>query len=199
MHNNFFRAFCFNNFPFLEKEFDALTDYELISKIFEYLDNQIKEVDEKYSGFGNEVESLKQEFNQLKSDINIILEQFKNDLTNSINNSVNEKLNEQYTKIIQLFSDYQIIFNNQIENLREDLENQIESIELGNVLAYNPTNGLVENVSKVIMDVYEVLRNMAITCTEFDMLELTATEFDSKEITAYNFDVNGKEFLINNI
>lgn len=56
--------------------------------------------------------------------------------------------------------------------------------------------GLVENVSKVIMDVYETLRQNAITCSEFDALLLSATEYDSKQISAYNFDVNGKVFLL---
>ena len=56
-------------------------------------------------------------------------------------------------------------------------------------------HGTYDNVSQVIMDVYETLRNNAITCTEFDGLELTATAYDELEITAYNFDVNGKTFL----
>ena len=55
--------------------------------------------------------------------------------------------------------------------------------------------GTYENVSKVILDVYETLRNNAVTCTEFDGLELSATAYDNKEISAYNFDVNGKTFL----
>lgn len=198
MHNNYFRMFCFNNFPFLEKDFDALTDYELISKIFEYLEKQIKEVDEKYSGFGEEVETLKIQFEELKNSINTTLDTFQENITNEIYSTVDSKLETQYATIIRLLNDYQIIFNNAIANLREDLEQQIEDIELGNVMAYNPTNGLVENVSKVIMDVYETLRNLAITCTEFDGLELTATEYDSKQISAYNFDVNGKEFLLEN-
>lgn len=41
-----------------------------------------------------------------------------------------------------------------------------------------------------------MFRNNAISCTEFDSLELTATEFDEKEITAYNFDVNSKSILL---
>lgn len=56
--------------------------------------------------------------------------------------------------------------------------------------------GEYENVSKVIMDVYDILRNNSVTCSEFDALELTATAFDALEITAYNFDVNGKTFLL---
>lgn len=46
------------------------------------------------------------------------------------------------------------------------------------------------------MDVYETLRQNAITCSEFDALELTANEYDALEISAYNFDVNGKVFLM---
>lgn len=56
-------------------------------------------------------------------------------------------------------------------------------------------HGTYENVSTVILNVYETLRNNAITCTEFDALELTATAYDAKQISAYNFDVNGKTFL----
>lgn len=55
--------------------------------------------------------------------------------------------------------------------------------------------GTYENVSTVILNVYETLRNNAVSCSEFDDLELTATQYDAKEITAYNFDVNGKTFL----
>ena len=56
-------------------------------------------------------------------------------------------------------------------------------------------HGNYENISQVILNVYETLRNNAVTCTEFDTLELTATAYDAKEISAYNFDVNGKTFL----
>lgn len=141
MYNNFyFRRFCYDNFPFLEKEFDALTDYELISKIFEFLEKQIKEVDEKYAGFGDEVESLKLQFEELKASVNNTLTTFANNLRNEINSNVDDKLQNQYNTIVQLLADYQTIVNNTISNLRNDLERQIEEIELGNVMAYNPTN-----------------------------------------------------------
>ena len=183
-----FRNFCLSNFPFLEKNFDALTDYELICKIFEHFENEIKEIDEKYSDILN----LRQEFETFKAEIQTEFNSFET----QINNEVDTKLTQNYNRVVQLLSDYQILFNNELENLRTDLENQIEQIELGNVIAYNPTNGEYENVSKVITDVYETLRANAISCSEFDGLELTATEFDLKQITAYNFDVNGKIMLI---
>lgn len=189
---NKFRWFVTQNFPFIEKDFDALTDYEILCKIFEYFDNQIKAVDEKYSGLFDTVEQLENDFAQLKIDIATTLSDFET----SIKNDVNTALQQNYNEVIRLLSEYQTVFNNQIANLRADLMAEIQRIELGDVKAYNPTNGLVENISDVIMDVYEILRQNAISCTEFDSLELTATEFDNKELTAYNFDVNGKVMLI---
>ena len=187
-----FRLFVTQNFPFIEKDFDGLTDYEILCKIFEYFDKQIKAVDEKYSGIGDEVESLKEQFEQLKVDINTILNNFETNITND----VEIRLQQNYNQVIQLLSEYQTVFNNQLANLRSDLMAEIQRVELGDVKAYNPTNGEIENVSKVILDIYEILRQNAISCSEFDSLELTATEFDNKEITAYNFDVNGKVMLI---
>lgn len=183
-----FRNFCLSNFPFLEKDFDALTDYELICKIFEHFENEIKEIDEKYSDILN----LRQEFETFKAEIQTEFSSFEDE----INLEVDNKLNANYNRVVQLLSDYQILFNNELENLRTDLENQIEQIELGNVIAYNPTNGEYENVSKVITDVYETLRANAISCSEFDALLLTATEFDSKQLSAYDFDVNAKIMLV---
>lgn len=37
-----FRRFVIQNFPFIEEDFDALTDYSLVSKIVEYLNNVIQ-------------------------------------------------------------------------------------------------------------------------------------------------------------
>lgn len=189
---NKFKWFVTQNFPFIEKDFDALTDYEILCKIFEYFENQIKAIDEKYSGLGDIVEQLQTEFEQLKDDISTTLSKFET----SIKNDVNIALQQNYNEVIRLLSEYQTVFNNQLANLRSDLMAEIQRIELGDVKAYNPTNGLVENVSVVIKDVYEILRQNAISCTEFDGLQLTATEFDNKELTAYNFDVNGKIMLM---
>ena len=39
----YFRRFVIQNFPFIENDFDALTDYELLSKVVEYLNKVIKQ------------------------------------------------------------------------------------------------------------------------------------------------------------
>lgn len=130
MINRFgFRNFCISNFPFLEKDFDALTDYELISKIFEYFEKQIKEIDEKYS----DILDLRQEFEDFKREINVILTGFEVDIEQEVNEKLSEvdvKLQQNYAQVVQLLSDYQILFNSELASLRSDLEAEIEQIEL---------------------------------------------------------------------
>lgn len=145
----------------------------------------------------NNYNSILDELNNINSEIDNINNYFPT-FRSEILNSVESRLIQNYNSVINLLSDYQTIFNNKLLTLRSDLEQEIERIELGDIQAYNPTNGEVENISKVIMDIYDILRNNAISVNEFEALELTATEFDEKEITAYNFDVNGKTFLLEN-
>ena len=129
---NGFRNFCISNFPFLEKDFDALTDYELICKIFEYYEKQLKEIDEKYA----DILDLRQEFEAFKLQINNEFIAFGND----VNAQVDLKLQQNYSQVVNLLSDYQILFNSELANLQATLEQEIREIELGNVIAYNPTN-----------------------------------------------------------
>lgn len=188
MINPFFRGFCSRNFPYIEKEFDALTDYELICKILEEIEKQINEIDEKYA----DILDLRDDFNSFKAEIQAEMVAFKSE----VESDVQLELEAQYSRIVLLLSEYQQVVNGELSSLRSDLEEQIESIELGNVKAYNPTNGEIENVSKVIQDVYDTFRSNALTATEFDALDLTATAFDAYEITAHEFDLEGKTILV---
>ena len=82
-----------------------------------------------------------------------------------------------------------------IENNYTELDNKINNIVVGQIEVYNPTNAQVENINKVLLDIYNANRLYAITCTGFDELELTASEFDAKQLTAYDFDNYSLELL----
>ena len=182
-----------NPFPFSLGNLPASYDESLsyLQKLFIFqkkLNEVINNLNELSILVGNlNIEEINNQIAQLQEDF-ITFE-------NRINNNVQAQLDMNYNQVLNLMSDYQSIFNSNLSNLQSELESQIREIELGNVEAYNPTTGIYENVSKVIMDIYSILRNNAVTCTEFDALELSATEFDSLQISAYNFDVNGKTFL----
>lgn len=165
---------------------------KLDKELIPALNNLIEEFsnyDANFQELFNRTDILQTEYDEMIIDLN--------NTKQEIYNEVDNKNNALYNRVIGLMNDYTASFNLALRNLKTELEAEIEAIELGNVKAYNPTTGTIENVSKVILDVYDSLRNNALTCTEFDTLELTATAFDALDVSAYNFDVNGKTFVHN--
>lgn len=79
----------------------------------------------------------------------------------------------------------------------DDLQDQIDNINIGATIIYNPTTGIPGTVQDVINDLYQLTNKDGITAGEFDLLELTASEFDSKDLTAYEFDSQSKILLEN--
>lgn len=120
-----------------------------------------------------------------------------NTFEHDVNQTINNKFSQIYSELLALMNDYQASFTLQLTTAVNELSDRIDRIELGDIYAYNPTTGRVENINKVLNDIYDAVRYDAITCTEFDGLELTATEFDAVEITAFNFDNNSKSILEN--
>lgn len=79
-----FKWFVLQNFPFIEADFDAITNYQLFCKVVEYLNNTINSV----NNIGQEVETLSTEFINLK---NYVDNYFKNlDVQDEINNKLDE-------------------------------------------------------------------------------------------------------------
>ena len=56
-----FKWFVLENFPFIEADFDAITNYQLLCKVVEYLNKTIDKTNE----LGKEVENLINWFNIL--------------------------------------------------------------------------------------------------------------------------------------
>lgn len=164
--------------------------------------NKLNETIDQVNKMADIVDNIDVNFDKINKEIKAIndkideIENHFDDFEVAIMSAVDGRIDAIYNRIVILMNDYQTIFNANLNALRNDLETEIQNIELGNVIAYDPTTGEYANVSTVIMNVYDVLRNNAITCSEFDALELTATAYDALQISAYNFDVNGRTFLL---
>lgn len=164
--------------------------------------NKLNETIDQVNKMADVVDNIDANFDEVNRKINIInaklveIENHFDEFEREVLNEVRSELATTYNQIVVLMNEYQSVFNGNLNALRTDLENEIQAIELGNVIAYNPTTGEYQNVSIVIQDVYDALRNNSITASEFDALELTATEYDALQISAYNFDVNGRTFLL---
>lgn len=187
------RNWIFQNFPFLENQFDALTDYELFCKMMEYIINYQKEFDrieKEIKDFEAYISTL-----NIEETVNEILERELPALERSILYQVDNKIeilnNDINTRINNL--------ENQIDNSLNVLSNRISSLENGNLDTYNPTNGEIDTLRNTLQDIYNAILGTtatAITCYEFDSLELTASGFDNYEITAIDFDLKAKEILV---
>lgn len=189
-----FYTFAIQNFPFLEKDFDALNDYQMMAQIFKYLDDEIKKVDNKYSGIYDTVSQLESDFEKFKTDVNNTINNFETQILND----VDIKLEAQYVRVVTLLNQYKVVFEAYVNTQIAEVNRRIDDVEVGAIDIYNPLTGTIDPISTVIDDLYNQLRYDAITCSEYDGLELTATDYDGYMITANNFDLNGKSILMGN-
>lgn len=186
-------------FPFIEQSFDSPTLYGLVVKIGKELNKTIIQVNKNTEILENidvNFDEINARIDKLNSDFENLVVSVENFERETLNN-INVEFQRQYNQLVSLMNDYQAVFNQNLENVYTTLNNRIDEVVLGQIDVYNPTTGQVENINKVLTDIYDSVRYDAITCTEFDALELTATEFDAVEITAFNFDNNGKSILTN--
>lgn len=104
-----FRRFVLQNFPFIEQDFDALTDYELICKVVEYLNRVITSQNELIAEVGrfetditNDFDRLEGLFIELKSFVDNYFDNL--DVQEEINNKLDDMV-EQGT-LQEIIADY---------------------------------------------------------------------------------------------
>lgn len=83
-----FRRFVIQNFPFIEEDFDALTDYALICKVVEYLNKVI----DSQNAVIDEVDDLNNAFNELKTIVDTYFDNL--DVQEEINNKLDEMVED---------------------------------------------------------------------------------------------------------
>ena len=111
---------CNNSFPFIEEDFDSLTNYQLLCKIVGYLQNVIvPNVD----NIGNSQNEIIEKFNELKS----FVDNYFNNL--DVQEEINNKLDTMATDgtlsslISPIVSNYFIPFKNEVDNISEEINN----------------------------------------------------------------------------
>lgn len=74
------------------------------------------------------------------------------------------------------------------------LKNYIDS-QLIDLKVINPLTGESEPIQLVLNYMANLLRDNALTATEYDGADLTATAYDALQLTAYNYDNYGKDYI----
>lgn len=117
-----FRRFVLQNFPFIEQDFDALTDYELICKVVEYLNTVITSQNEVVAEVGRFETDVTNEINTFETNVNNEINTFETNITNDFN------------RLEGLFNELQSFVDNYFENLdvQEEINNKLdEMVESG--------------------------------------------------------------------
>lgn len=121
-----FRRFVIQNFPFIEEDFDALTDYQLISKIVEYLNNVINSQNQVI----DQVTVLTDAINELTSYVDHYFDNL--DVQEEINNKIDKMVSD---------GTFQIILNSyiqpELDNLNTKIDNEIDNREQADLTLQN--------------------------------------------------------------
>ena len=170
--------------------------------------NAINGFTDAYKQYTDEkVAELKTYVDQLNTDIyNHIAEVEKNirndmdkkdtELDNKINNVQNnliERINKLNVLIYQLNSDTRKYIDSEVTKLYEYIKLYVPD----NIKVLNPVKGYYTSLNQALGDMYDNLRYYALTCNEFDSLNLSCTEFDNLLLNCTEFDLYGaKRFRV---
>lgn len=121
-----FRRFVLQNFPFIEEDFDALTDYELICKVVEYLNNVIQSQNEVIAEVG-----------RFETDVNNEINTFETIITNN------------YNRLEGLFVELKSYVDNYFDNLdvQEEINNKLDEMVDAGTLQEIITTYIQSNVA----------------------------------------------------
>ena len=112
-----FRNFVLQNFPFIEDDFDALTDYELFCKMMEYVFKQVKDNEE----FRKQLEEFQEEIDNLNIEgaVSDKLDEMASDgtLANLINQEIFQDLNQDIADV-----------DNKVDILSDRIDGEIDNL-----------------------------------------------------------------------
>ena len=142
-----FKWFVLENFPFIEADFDALTEWQLFCKI----GKEINKIIDSQNIVGEQAEILTNAFNNLK---NYIDNYFNNlDVQEEINNKLNEMAEDgTLTQLIKNYIDplYQN-YENEINNIINTQNNKINSLSNGTPIVVSNTSDMVDTTKIYIL------------------------------------------------
>ena len=141
----YFRRCVIQNFPFIERDFDAVTDYQLLSKVVAYLNKVI----EQQNITTDNTNELYRVYELLK---NYVMYYFDNlDVQEEINNKLNDMARDgSLTALIKayvdpIYQEYENSINDTVgiqNNRITSIENQLESVASGSPLVASNVSGM---------------------------------------------------------
>ena len=145
-----FKMQVIQSFPFIDADFDALTNYELLCKVVDYLNKTIDNVDV----LNDEVEEYINKFNELKAYVDNYFDNL--DVQEEINNKLDEMSESgELTNLIKDYVDpiyqaYEEEINEDIANFKEEINDDIDeqNTEISNFKTL--INGQVQHIDEKV-------------------------------------------------
>lgn len=119
-------------------------------------------------------------------------------------NELDEKINKVQTNLLDKISALNILIYDLNAETRAHIDTEVKKLYdyindyvPNNMEVLNPVRGYRTSLNQALADMYDNLRYYALTCNEFDSLNLSCTEFDGLSINCTEFDLYGaKRFRV---
>lgn len=170
--------------------------------------NAINGFTDAYKQYTNEkVEALKIYVDSLNADIYKHITEVEKNIRQDMNakdTELDEKINKVQADLLERINTLNILIYKLNAETREYIDSEVtklyEYIKLyvpNNIQVLNPVKGYYTSLNQALSDMYDNLRYYALTCSEFDSLNLTCTEFDGLFLSCTEFDLYGaKRFRV---
>lgn len=173
---------------------------ECIDAINGFTDAYKQYTDEKVAELKNYVDGLN---NDIYNHIAEVEKNIRNDMNkkdaeldkkiDDVQNNLIERINKLNVLIYQLNSETRQYIDSEVTKLYE----YIKLYTPNSIKVLNPVKGYYTSLNQALGDMYDNLRYYALTCHEFDSLNLSCKEFDNLLLSCTEFDLYGaKRFRV---
>lgn len=159
----------------------------------QYTDKKVAELKTYIDGLNNDIynhiaeveKNIRNDMNKKDAELDKKIDDVQNNLI--------ERINRLNVLIYQLNGETRDYIDTSITKLYDYINNYVPS----NMQVLNPVKGYYTSLNQALGNIYDNLRYNALTCNEFDMLNLSCTEFDNLLLSCTEFDLYGaKRFRI---
>lgn len=180
-----------------------------------YIGYKVNECIDAINGF---TDSYKQYTDEKVSELKTYIDGLNRDIYNHItgveanirhdmdtrDNELDEKINKVQTNLLDKISALNILIYDLNAETRAHIDTEVKKLYdyindyvPNNMEVLNPVKGYRTSLNQALADMYDNLRYYALTCNEFDSLNLSCTEFDGLSINCTEFDLYGaKRFRV---
>lgn len=161
----------------------------------QYTDEKVAELKTYVDGLNNDIynhiaeveKNIRNDMNKKDAELDKKIDDVQNNLI--------ERINRLNVLIYQLNSETRQYIDSEVTKLYEYIKLYMPN----NIKVLNPVKGYYTSLNQALGDMYDNLRYYALTCHEFDSLNLSCKEFDNLLLSCAEFDLYGaKRFRVDN-